>query len=457
MSDLILPTGWIAWILGCLFLVLFIATSLVERRLRAARTACLVAGPPLILFALLLIWDTPLRSDLILILLVAGLAAVILVVAPVRQNEGLRIRGPQEKVDERDAIFHRFYRLEPGSADFKTFYRQHPEKRSIDDEIRNMPPLGMPGSKSYHPAASLFQAATFDTTERLTRRIEWPAERITEKPVTASTEELTLRIKGFARYAGADLVGATRLNPAYIYSHIGRSPGTWGDPVSLDHTHAIAIGIKMDHNMIRHAPDVITTTESSFAYLEAAKIALMVARYINFLGYNARAHVDGNYRVLCGPIAADAGLGELGRLGLLITPQFGPRVRLSVVTTDLPLQQDDPIAFGVQDFCTFCKKCADNCPSGAIASGDKQTVKGVEKWQSDQEKCYRFWRQVGSDCSICIKVCPYSHPGSPLHQMVRWAIRRNHPIRRLALAGDDLFYGRRPKTRYPLPAWHATD
>ncbi|GAG38682.1 unnamed protein product, partial [marine sediment metagenome] len=75
-------------------------------------------------------------------------------------------------------------------------------------------------------------------------------------------------------------------------------------------------------------PASATTTETVFKYFEVAKIAMLVARYINLLGYEARAHVDANYRVTCGPIAVDAGLGELGRLGLLVTPQYGPRARL---------------------------------------------------------------------------------------------------------------------------------
>jgi reductive dehalogenase len=241
-----------------------------------------------------------------------------------------------------------------------------------------------------------------------------------------------------------------------VYSHIGRSPGEWGTPIELNHTHALAIAAEMDLDMVRHAPDSATTTETAFKYFEVARIAMMVARYINMLGYEARAHVDGNYRVLCVPIAADAGLGELGRLGLLMTPQFGPRIRLSVVTTNMPLTQDKPVTFGVQHFCRFCRKCAACCPSAAIDSGGKEIHNGVEKWQSDQERCYRFWRHQGTDCAVCMQVCPYSHPDSFLHNLVRRVIRRNALARRIALSADDLFYGRRPKARTALPPWHAT-
>ena len=43
-----------------------------------------------------------------------------------------------------------------------------------------------------------------------------------------------------------------------------------------------------------------------------------------------------------------AGLGEYGRLGLLITPEFGPRVRIGKIFTDLPLSHDEPRSFVVE-------------------------------------------------------------------------------------------------------------
>jgi len=359
-------------------------------------------------------------------------------------------------VDERNIIFARFYRLKPGIPEFEQYYRDHPENIESDEKTRSLPELSGPGSRSYHPLTSPFSAATFDALERITRQIDWPAESLENAPIQARPEEFTRRIKGFTYYLGAKKVGITKLNPAYVYSHIGRSPGPWGEPIDLKHENAIAICVEMQYKMVRHAPDSPTITETAFEYFEAAKIAMILARYINLLGYKARAHLDGNYRIMCVPIAADAGLGELGRLGLLITPEFGPRIRLSVVTTNLPLVYDRPIVFGVQDFCSFCKKCAENCPSSSISTDEKNIYRGVEKWQTNQDTCYRFWRTQGTDCSICVKVCPYSHPAGPLHHLVRRTIRRNRLARRLSLAADDLFYGRHPQTQALPPNWHAS-
>ncbi len=450
----ILVLGWLAFACVAAGALALIITSILERRYRAVGAAALLLLPTSALLAALLLVDFRGRIWIVLGLLILGALAVLALTLPVGSTPRMRIVGKKDRFDERDIVFHRFCRLQPGTPEFDQYYREHPQDREFDEKVRALPELGHPGTKSYDPLTSPFQVATFDVLEGMGREMEWAPAAIEGNPVQASPEEFSRRIKGFAHYIGADLVGTTALDPAHVYSHIGRSPGKPGEPIELGHDYAAVFAVEMDHAMVRHAPDTATTTETAFKYFEAAKIAMLVARYINVLGYEARAHIDGNYRVLCGPIAVDAGLGELGRLGLLITPEFGPRVRLSVVTTTLPLTQDRPIHFGVQDFCAFCKKCAENCPSRAIDEGEKGVCRGVEKWQSSQEKCYRFWRLQGTDCAVCMKVCPYSHANSFLHNAVRWFIRRNHLARRVALWADDFFYGRRPTDRPALPFWH---
>ncbi len=79
--------------------------------------------------------------------------------------------------------------------------------------------------------------------------------------------------------------------------------------------------------------------ESAHQYVEAARTAIQLAAFIRNLGYDARAHIDGNYQVIAPLVARDAGLGEIGRMSLLITPKHGPRVRLAVVTTNMPFYQ----------------------------------------------------------------------------------------------------------------------
>jgi epoxyqueuosine reductase len=173
-----------------------------------------------------------------------------------------------------------------------------------------------------------------------------------------------------------------------------------------------------------------------------------VATFIRGLGY--RAIPSGNDTGPTVPLALAAGLGELGRMGLLITEEFGPRVRLCKVFTDLPLAFDDYRPFGVTEFCKSCKKCAKHCPSRAI-SNDGPTMQGpslsnhsgVEKWYIDPEKCFMFWVKNWMDCNNCVRVCPFNKLPGKLHEFVRYSIRNFPVFNRLWLYLDDLVgYGR---------------
>ncbi|HRW63323.1 MAG TPA: 4Fe-4S dicluster domain-containing protein, partial [Bacteroidales bacterium] len=169
--------------------------------------------------------------------------------------------------------------------------------------------------------------------------------------------------------------------------------------------------------------------------------------------YSAKAHIDGNYELICPLVARDAGLGEIGRMGLLMTPKLGPRVRIAVVTTELPLIMDNQKDNShIIDFCEICKKCADICPSASIPDGTRENIDGALRWKINHEKCFTYWCTVGTDCGKCMTVCPFSHPDNFLHNIIRWGIYNSYIFRRFALFMDDLFYGRKPKTK-PISSW----
>ncbi len=432
----------------------FFCTSLMEREWRAAAVSFVLGGVVTAPVVVLLLVAFPGRELVLGGVLGGGLLAALVLVLPLGPAPRVRVVGDQPRVDERNALFHRYYRLEPGTKEYDAYYADHPEHEKFDERVRSMPQLAGPGSQGYDPRTAAFPRALNDVVERLNRDLDDDSPAEPEGgPVEMEPEELAARLKGLARRSGARLVGCTRLNPAYVYSHIARGPGQWGASIELDHQYAIAVAVEMDHDLVRLAPESPVLMESTRQYLESAKIAVLLARTLHRLGWEARAHVDANYRVMAVPIAVDAGLGELGRLGLLITPELGPRVRVTVVTTNAPLAQDPPVSFGAAAFCEICLKCADGCPANAIPKGHREVFAGVEKWQSRADTCYRHWRTVGTDCALCLRVCPFSHPANPMHDLVRWAIRRNGLTRRLALWGDDLCYGRSASRSYPWPDW----
>src|SRR5208283_4754900 len=244
-------------------------------------------------------------------------------------------------------------------------------------------------------------------------------------PIPDDPQALARHIKEAAYFLRADAVGVCRLPPYAVYSRTfdPKNPGGDGTPVELNHKYAIAILIDQDSRTAEafSGHDWISNAMSMLAYSNSGFIAIILAEYIRRLGYPARAHYASNYQVVLPPILLWAGLGEMSRIGDCIVPPFmGPRFKAAVVTTDLPIEPDKPIDFGLQDFCSKCKKCARECTGGALSDGDKEMFNGYEKWPTDVQKCTRMrvGNQKGASCGTCIKVCPWNKPYAPFHRAV---------------------------------------
>jgi len=263
-------------------------------------------------------------------------------------------------------------------------------------------------------------------------------------PVPEDPAVLSRHVKETAYFLRADAVGICALPRYAVYTN--KFPK--GEPVALDHRYAIAILIDQDwrtaHATSGH--DWVSNSMSFMSYTASGFIACILADYIRRLGYPARAHHALNYQVVVPPILLWAGLGEMSRIGdCVLHPFLGPRFKAAVVTTDLPLVPDKPIDFGLQNFCSKCKKCARACPSGALSDGGKEFYNGYERWPTDIRKCttMRVGNQQGSGCGTCIKACPWNKPYAPLHRAVGWMVRRSSWARSMAIRGDDILgYGK---------------
>jgi ferredoxin len=382
------------------------------------------------------------------VMLALTLAAAAVVLVPTGARHRAERDTPTTRFDERDVMFSRV-RLVPGSKRFTEYYEANPENFEPDEKFRAEAGLLRKGSTLYEPLSFAAADASFRTVEELRSLVDGKVAA-EQEPVDA--EVMTRFLKGWALKLGAVSVGITELRDYHKYTVIGRGE-QYGQPVELDHARAIAVTVEMSKEMIDRAPRGPTVMESAQQYLESGAIAVQLALFIRSLGYPARAHIDGNYRVVALLVARDAGLGEIGRMGLLMTPGLGPRVRLGVVTTDLPLVPDrrsDELS--VLDFCRICKKCADNCPVRAIPHGNREEIDGVLRWRINQDICYRYWCTTGTDCARCVAVCPYSHADNAMHNVVRWAVRQSGLARRAMLWLDDVFYGAAPEPK-PAPVW----
>lgn len=255
-----------------------------------------------------------------------------------------------------------------------------------------------------------------------------------EKPWEGDPKEATQAAKRFAIDIGAVDAGVTHLDPRWVYSnwyHRGtktsgrieiredadkpmvEEDGTKVIPVSMK--YIIVMLVPMPYEMVNTAPAYPANGATGLGYSRMAFTAATMAEFFRFLGYNAIPMC--NDTMLNVPLCIQAGLGELGRNGLLVSAKMGPRVRSCKVLTDLPLAEDKPINLGVRNFCESCKKCARECPAGAISDGP-QTMEarnisnnpGVKKWPVDNEKCRIFWYENSDSCIRCIATCPYNKP-----------------------------------------------
>jgi len=212
-------------------------------------------------------------------------------------------------------------------------------------------------------------------------------------------------VKRAAKLFGASLVGIGKLNRFWLYedAHVPRR-----------FENVIVMAVEMDAHGIATSPAVPAAVATGIGYSKMAFTLSGVGEFIRNLGFEALQ--CGNDTALSIPLAIDVGLGELGRNGLLITPQFGPRVRLCKIFTNIPMEVDKPIEFGVKNFCKTCRLCAENCEANAISTEDEPTFEvvcrsnnpGTLKWYVNCERCYLYWCENGIDCSTCIKVCPYN-------------------------------------------------
>src|SRR3954463_12368923 len=163
-------------------------------------------------------------------------------------------------------------------------------------------------------------------------------------------------VQRIASLFGADGVGITPYDARWHYT-ASFSPKTLEEkPYAIPENlpHVIVIITAMHYEAVQAYPSATAGIAVGHGYSRDCELVQEVATYILNLGYRAVACV--NDTSLAIPYAIQAGLGEYGRNGLIITKGFGPRGRSGRIHTDLPLEHDAPVRFGVREFCdTTCR------------------------------------------------------------------------------------------------------
>ncbi len=348
------------------------------------------------------------------------------------------------KVDGRTIMFARMS-YEEGSEEYEDYYKTYPEHKENDDHLRVQPNINGEGTATFNPINSPFADAGFMMLDDLQKLVDGPKKGIV---VEESPETYTRKLMSFSSYIGAKVTGVAKMEAEHYYSMIGRPLSDYGKVVDTDHPYGLVVGVEMDKDMINRAPQLEELFAVTKGYVDAAMIGLWMTYYIKSLGFEARAHIDGNYEVIATQVAEAAGLGETGRNGLLISPEYGQRLRFAVITTDMPLIEDKPLDLGMKRFCELCNKCSKSCPGQAISHLPPETMEnGKQRWRIKHEECYKMWRRLGTDCGVCLSVCPFSQ-GMPLDEVKR--MKDNDPLMIQMLKDHEERNGIRVYIKQPL-------
>lgn len=244
----------------------------------------------------------------------------------------------------------------------------------------------------------------------LRRRFE---SRLREK----SDQNMSLRkeLEDQALALGADLFGVAKAE-AFSMAPSGHRP----TDIVPEARSVIVLGMKYLDMMVdllptgREEDALATSREKMFAghndFLSAQldRIGFALAKTLEKKGFKAYHQLSSqggtDDRYLVGMVslkhlAVEAGLGSLGCHSLLITPQYGPRVRLTAIITDAEIRPtDNPIGI---NFCEMCveKPCISLCPVGALKQPEK-----TQSYNMDRFLCAQY-RRTRPTCSTCLKVC----------------------------------------------------
>lgn len=213
-------------------------------------------------------------------------------------------------------------------------------------------------------------------------------------PVSQTSEQLTQRLKMEAQRLGLSAVGVAEYDPKYTFAEFqGKHIGD----------RVIVCVLEQNYASTQSLPTSTSEQAALGTYAELMTAMTGLCQWLNQQGYHAQGD-DQDGESIYIHYGVQAGLGQLGLNGQLLTPQAGSRCRLSVIYTDAPLDLDSPVDYGIEGICDRCQACVRRCPVGAIPLARKEH-RGVTKIKLNTKRCFPIVAQAAG-CAVCMKVCP---------------------------------------------------
>jgi epoxyqueuosine reductase len=212
-----------------------------------------------------------------------------------------------------------------------------------------------------------------------------------------TSEEFLKKLQVFLQNEGVSLFGFVKLPRNLIFQQFG-----------VLYDNAIILAMEMSKEKIDQASSQATLNMVFGTYDDLGKVVNNLAKFLRKQGYGAQADHPLGGLVLFPPLAQKAGIGWVGKHGILITRNFGPRVRLAAVYTsieNLPFADSNDHQW-IDIYCDICGICIKHCPPKAIL--EKSIFHDTGRiTKISQHDCFKYFAQYYG-CSVCVKVCPFS-------------------------------------------------
>ncbi len=200
----------------------------------------------------------------------------------------------------------------------------------------------------------------------------------------------------------------------------------------------IVFSVQMSEELIKRKsglmPDALSSAATGSVYGQARNIIDRLQNFLHVIGYQGLMGTWYNGLGIAPAFGVLGGLGELGRINRLISPEYGPLQRVFKLVTDLPLVPTRPIDAGIMNFCRTCKICAEECPAKCLSKETEPYWEpvgpwnnpGHKTWYEDSPSCSTWWTHSTAGCATCFAVCAFSKKNkSVLHDLVKIAIAKN--------------------------------